>query len=527
MASFRSHQGANAICLIVVMLGLCTAAGAAEFAGGTGEPNDPYQIATAEQLIAIGSDPNLLDKHFVLVADIDLDPNLPGGRVFERAVLVPDAGARGTAIFIGRFNGRGHTVSGLRIVSTRDGLGLFGAVGCAGVVQNLRLKDVNIITNAPVDDVGTLIGYNRGVVDRCEATGVLSGYGYMGGLVGLNMGTIRECSFTGSISGVEVIGGLIGDNGGVAVDCYSNGSVTGRHTVGGLVGSHHGMLVRGYATGPVTATQDSSGGLVGSNSRVVADSYFRDAASGGGPNNGCGLALSDAQMRQRASFAGWDFAGDPNDGSRDVWCMPEGNLPVLSWQVDRSALVWLPGLAGTSVDEASAVLARAGLLVGRVTYDWDSVVPAGKVVAANPAKPVPPGATVDLLVSKGPYDWPANLADGSPANPYQIETAGQLNCLGHRRDFWKCFVLTHDIDLTGREYSDSVIASDGDNDAGGFQGAPFTGSFDGRGHRVVGLTVVSAAEYAGLFGMIERQASVKNLVLDDAFIVYWRAKATA
>ena len=55
--------------------------------GGTGEPNDPYQIATAEQLIAIGSDPNLLDKHFLLVADIDQDPNLAGGRVFDNAKL--------------------------------------------------------------------------------------------------------------------------------------------------------------------------------------------------------------------------------------------------------------------------------------------------------------------------------------------------------------------------------------------------------------------------------------------------------
>ena len=59
------------------------------FAGGTGEPNDPYQIATAEQLISIGSDPNLLDKHFILLNDIDLDPNLPGGRVFTQAVIAP------------------------------------------------------------------------------------------------------------------------------------------------------------------------------------------------------------------------------------------------------------------------------------------------------------------------------------------------------------------------------------------------------------------------------------------------------
>ena len=50
---------------------------AVEFAGGTGEPNNPYQIATAEQLISIGDDPNLLDKHFELINDIDMDPPPP------------------------------------------------------------------------------------------------------------------------------------------------------------------------------------------------------------------------------------------------------------------------------------------------------------------------------------------------------------------------------------------------------------------------------------------------------------------
>jgi len=224
-------------------------------------------------------------------------------------------------------------------------------------------------------------------------------------------------------------------------------------------------------------------------------------------------------MRQRASFAGWDFAGEPNDGARDTWYMPEGGPPVLSWQADRSALVWLPELEGTFVDEASAVLARAGLAVGRVTYDWDPVVPAGKAIATNPAKPVPPGTTVDLLVSKGPYDWQANLGDGSPANPYRIETAGQLNCLDHRFYRGESFVLTCDIDLTGREYHDSVIASDQDDDSGGFQGLPFLCSFDGRGHRVIGLTIITAAEYVGLFGMVDQRASVRNLVLDDAYIV--------
>jgi len=66
---------------------LTSASYAYTFAGGTGEPNVPFQIATAEQLCSIGSDPNLLDKHYVLTADIDLDPNLPGGKVFSRRLL--------------------------------------------------------------------------------------------------------------------------------------------------------------------------------------------------------------------------------------------------------------------------------------------------------------------------------------------------------------------------------------------------------------------------------------------------------
>lgn len=60
------------------------------FAGGTGEAGDPYRIAAAEQLLAIETDPSFLEKCFVLVADIDLDPNLPGGRAFDAALIAPD-----------------------------------------------------------------------------------------------------------------------------------------------------------------------------------------------------------------------------------------------------------------------------------------------------------------------------------------------------------------------------------------------------------------------------------------------------
>lgn len=42
----------------------------AQFAGGSGTPADPYQIATAAQLDGIR---NHLDAHFILTANIDLN----------------------------------------------------------------------------------------------------------------------------------------------------------------------------------------------------------------------------------------------------------------------------------------------------------------------------------------------------------------------------------------------------------------------------------------------------------------------
>ncbi len=70
----------------------------------------------------------------------------------------------------------------------------------------------------------------------------------------------------------------------------------------------------------------ASGGLIGENSAgVVADAYFLAEADGGGPDNGLGVALTDAAMRQQASFVGWDF--------EHVWTICEGaDYPRLRWE---------------------------------------------------------------------------------------------------------------------------------------------------------------------------------------------------
>ena len=58
------------VAAVLLLTGVSTAT--AKYSGGTGEPNDPYQIATAADLIALGETPEDYDKHFILTADIDL-----------------------------------------------------------------------------------------------------------------------------------------------------------------------------------------------------------------------------------------------------------------------------------------------------------------------------------------------------------------------------------------------------------------------------------------------------------------------
>ena len=175
----------------------------AKYSGGSGTAQAPYQIATAADLIALGETPADYDKHFLLTADIDLDPNLPGRKVFDRAVIAPYA-----SYFTGIFDGNGHTISHLTIKGGID-LGLFGNLASGAQVKDVGVVDVNITGYSSY--IGGLVGFNSGTVTRCHSTGPVTGDGSVGGLVGQNGGIVTQCHSTcalrGSV-GATGVGGL-------------------------------------------------------------------------------------------------------------------------------------------------------------------------------------------------------------------------------------------------------------------------------------------------------------------------------
>ncbi len=242
------------------------------FAGGTGEPNDPYQIATAEHLLSIGSNPALLDRHFVLIEDLDFDPNLPGGQVFQDALMARDhegdVRVHSGEPFSGVLDGQGHTIRNLSISGT-DGhdAALFGMF--SGLVQDLHFRNVRI-SGSPC---GAVAGLSQGgMILRCSVTGEISGVEYVGGMVGtLWASTLMDCQVDVQVTGVECVGGMIGNGpGGMLIRCESRADVVGDESVGGLVGElRDALIVDCRAEGEVVG-RDAVGGLVGTMPMAVS-----------------------------------------------------------------------------------------------------------------------------------------------------------------------------------------------------------------------------------------------------------------
>ena len=109
--------------------------------------------------------------------------------------------------------------------------------------------------------------------------------------------------------------------GGRISDSYSTGAVTGNHMVGGLVGENlpetfwdgqayqiaeNSTISDCYSTGAVSGVNDT-GGLVAWNEGIVTDSYWDIPLSGCATSAG-GTGKNTGELKQQATFEGWDFA---------------------------------------------------------------------------------------------------------------------------------------------------------------------------------------------------------------------------
>ncbi len=401
--------------MAVVVWGLCFFAlpVQAKYGGGSGEPNYPYVIYTAEQMNAIGADSNDWDKCFKLMADIDLSGYT--GTSFNIIVY-----------FKGCFDGNNHTISKFSYTSTGiNHIGLFGYVDDPNAeINDLGLIHANVhlgkggrvgllvghlrdgtITNCYSEGyvsgdeyVGGLVGYNRsGKIINCYSTSSISGsalggdHGCVGGLVGYNYGTITNCCATGTVSGNYSVGGMVGGNDGRITNCYSKDNVTGRYSVGGLVGGNGGTITNSFSTGSVSGNQYNVGGLVGTNYRcAITDCYSEGNVVGYGHIGGlvgwnyegtitnCRSDGNVTGTEKVGGFVGYNYRGTITNsystsdisGNDDV-----GGLVGKSYRGEVNASFWDIETSGQSTSDGGTGLPTANMQMAStfINAGWDFV----------------------------------------------------------------------------------------------------------------------------------------------------------
>lgn len=378
----------------------------------------------------------------------------------------------------GRFDGLGHQLLSLVIPGSADNTGLFSSTDGGVVIRNLGVRGGSVSGG---QWVGTLVGYNTGVIAQVYSTADVSGTLFVGGLVGQHGATgslVADAWAGGDVTGTGAVGGLVGyTSAGGAIgnvwasgnvtgtgsgigglvgitqtnaiasetlrNAYATGDVAGGSQVGGLVGQNISPVEHVFATGKVSASSNSDvGGLVGLNSTgpggSVSDGWFASDTPGAHPDNGVGTAIPLANL----------ISALPGGFDATVWANQNGKTTP-----------YLKSVPGVVYVKAESTSAASALVYTPVT-------------------------TLDQLQAI------SGSLDGD-------------------------FALFNDIDAT---------ATSGWNGGAGFVpigncSGGFNGRFDGLGHAVIDPTIsLDSSLCVGLFGAIGIGGVVRNVGVDGGSV---------
>lgn len=363
-----------------------------DFLSGSGTKDDPFLIQTAEQLNLVGQCAYDWDKQFKLTADISLARYTTAGFNIIGASGMPFTGVfdgdhhvisgfhyarhrrTGVGIF-GWVSGEDAVIANVDVVrpsiALLSGTYLGGLAGYleSGTVVDCSIEDTDVAVYSG-SFAGGLVGANAGgTIKSCHATGKLCAQEFVGGLVGDNNGGSIQHSFaTADVTATrEWSGGLAGgnSNGGVITGCFSRGSVTAPLRAGGLVGSNSfetvirncytscavsgdkaiggllgenrlmSFMANCHAFGRVSGSKDV-GGLIGTDDmQTIVVGCFWDTQASEQATSRKGTGRTTSKMKAAATFLemGWDFVGETDNGTEDIWRIDEGKgYPRLWWE---------------------------------------------------------------------------------------------------------------------------------------------------------------------------------------------------
>lgn len=282
-----------------------------KFEAGNGTETDPYIIATAAQLDEVRNFPSAC---FELSKDIDLSSYLNSN----------SSGWTPIKDFTGKFDGKKHTIKGLWIsLSSIDYVGLFAKI--QGSSNDKRASVSNLFVNISKKGItgGSRVGgicgkLSYGNIENCLVTGDIIGGDYVGGIVGYSsnnsnvISNISQCASSGNIiANSGSVGGILGSSSSyycIVENCYSIANVKGEGSYSSRVCGIGGSDANCYFAGTISGADINYVHPVGSNTSYYDSEKTKISGKPG--------ALTTKQMKQQASFQGWDFD--------NIWTIQEG-----------------------------------------------------------------------------------------------------------------------------------------------------------------------------------------------------------
>ncbi|WP_202079839.1 GLUG motif-containing protein, partial [Caldalkalibacillus salinus] len=378
-------------------------------------------------------------------------------------------------------NGKYFQVADIDLSDYQEGAG-WQPIGTAdkpftGSLDGNGYTITGLTVNRPLEDYVGLFGYvqysklqniNLEYVD-------VKGQNYVGGLVGYirNGAEIKSSGAVGEVEGVGHSGGLVGRiyQSNIA-DSYAvvDVNATGNH-IGGAVGSSsNGTIARSYAKGNVTGDQ-RVGGFIG---YIYANSILRN------------------------SYATGDTRGNASNGGFI------GRVYKATIANSYSVGVGNGGLVGYNYGSGSSY--------SNNFYDKDTSRSTSTTGAT-------PKTTEEMQTQSTFTEWDfENVWVMEPGQYPQLQTVPEREALTVeeqqisspedldqiRNSLNGNYVLAGDIDLSGYENWEPI----------GTAVKPFTGSLDGNGYTIKGLTVNRPEEeYVGLFGYAQ-YSQLQNVNLE-------------
>ncbi len=524
---------------------------------GSGTASSPYLIQSAQDLanlayIVTDDNDDVTGIYFKMTRDIylndftvDAKGNITANGELKSWTPIGENGFWRDDDFQGIFDGDGHTIYGLYIREEEDPplyVGLFGSTDEA-IIKNLTIKDAYIYTAKSHQSfgMGTLVGrcenstlsnvHVEGCYGHCY--GASQGcYTIYGGLIGYatNDVTLNDCSFTGDIrqdcNNESNVGGLIGEFGLVGIHSSATLRLTRCHTnaeikvdckessdvhAGGLVGRAVGKFKKVYIVECLNGTNIT----INDNSDIQynkevnayhfsfrADEIRRSVNLGNITINSdkityaeIGSAYDCSRYIDCANY-GQYFLPAEHDSTQIL--IHPGPNQVYHGSDGQNLIVWKEAkptnlgakdsydsngteLSIDSLDNNREIVARLNEDLGENVWGFYTMTYNGRT-CYMPC-PIACGAT------------PIGLYRNYISSEADLRILQNLVKNESVTDGY--YLLTHDIDMS----ASAPLTQIGDDDH------PFTGTLDGNGHVISGLTIKGHALIGNLSG------TVKNLGL--------------